>query len=436
MTGQVDLKTVFEHYQRTQWFAEREIENYQAVLLTQLVRHSYDTVPFYRERLKPLVTRRGNIDLTHWNKVPILERDELQLHGLDLISRAIPPDHGKLYKVSTSGSTTGKSVSVTATEHAAKVRTAVLWRTDTWHNIDWSKQFGAAKLRRPGAALWPDGGRDLSPWGPTWLTTNGPPGIFIAGHTPIDKLAEWIGRNHVRYFAALPLTLAALAEEPAARHLPIEAFISFGMRVKPEHRTVVRDTFGAGIVELYGSEDCGPMASGCEAGSLHVMSELVRLEIVDDNGDPCPLGTAGRVLITVLHNAAQPLIRYAVGDVASFGPPCSCGRALPVIESIPGRQRDLFRRPDGSRFVAHTIAGLFPAHTGVKWWQIAQTGPDNVEVRVIAPALFGAADRTHVAVTLREAWNWNCQINFKQLKGIPYGPGRKQSDFVNECRSS
>ncbi len=435
VTQQTDIKTLYEHYLRTQSFGARELESYQAVLLARIVRHAYDTSPFYRPRLKPLMARRGAVDLANWNQVPVLTREEIQKRGPEMMSRAVPPEHGKSYWVSTSG-TSGKPVSVVATALTGKVRKVINWRTHGWHNIDWSKQYGIAMRRNPGVAIWPDGARDSSPWGPPWLCPESPPRVIIAGHTPIDKIAEWTARNRVRYLAALPITLAALAEDAGGKQLPVEMCLSFGMRVKPEYRTAIRNTYGAEVVEFYGSEDCGPMAHACEAGSLHVMSELVRLEIVDETGMPCPPGIPGRVLVTVFHNAAQPLIRYAIGDVASFGGACSCGRAHPVIDGIPGRQRDLFRRPDGSRFVAHTLDGLFPAHTGVKWWQIAQVGADAIEVRVVASAPFKAADRKHVAAKLHEAWNWKCRIDFSELESNPYGPGAKHSDFVNECQIS
>jgi len=431
VTQPTDIRTLYEHFLRTQSFNAQELESYQAQLLAGIVRHAYETSPFYHERLKLLILRRGAVDLARWNEVPVLTREELKMRGPELMSRAVPPDHGKPYWVSTSG-TSGKPVTVVATALTGKVRKAINWRTHVWHSIDWSKQYGIAMRRKPGVALWPEGARSSSPWGPPWLSPESPPRIILAAHTPIDKIAEWVGRNQIRYLAALPITLAALAEEPERPQLSVEKFLSFGMRVKPEHRTAVKNGFGAEIAEFYGSEDCGPMAHPCENGSLHALSEVVHLEIVDDDGNPCPPGQVGRVLVTVLHNAAQPIIRYAIGDVASFGAPCSCGRPHPVINGIPGRLRDLFCPPDGSRFVAQTLDGLFPPHAGVKWWQIAQTETNALEVRTVATVPLNTADREHVTATLHEAWNWNCRVDFRQLEGAPYGPGVKHIDFVNE----
>jgi phenylacetate-CoA ligase len=57
-------------------------------------------------------------------------------------------------------------------------------------------------------------------------------------------------------------------------------------------------------------------------------------------------------VVTPLHNFAMPLIRYAIGDYAEAGPPCACGRGLPVLARILGRARNLLTLPHGERIGA------------------------------------------------------------------------------------
>jgi phenylacetate-CoA ligase len=66
----------------------------------------------------------------------------------------------------------------------------------------------------------------------------------------------------------------------------------------------------------------------------HVLAENCLLELLDAAGRPA---RAGRVVVTPLHNFATPLLRYDLGDEAEFGPPCACGRALPVLTRISRR---------------------------------------------------------------------------------------------------
>src|SRR5205085_8745738 len=61
-------------------------------------------------------------------------------------------------------------------------------------------------------------------------------------------------------------------------------------------------------------------------------------------------GETGEVVITDLHNLAQPLIRYVGGDSAVARPavPCKCGRTLPRIGPIEGRVTDTLRDGRGN----------------------------------------------------------------------------------------
>lgn len=425
-------RVLFDHYLKTQLLSARELRAYQAGLLGELVQHAARECPFYETRLGAVFGKSGSIDLAGWSDVPILAREHIQDMGESMIARTIPAEHGPCYSVSTSG-TSGRPVTVQATALADRVRRAINWRTQYWHGFDWSRPYAVAMRANPGVADWPHGERGSGPWGPRWLVPDGPPRWRIHGATPIHLLVEWLKRNHIAYFAALPITIAALADESGAAGSALTKFLSFGMRVKPEQREAVRRTFGAEIVEMYGSDDCGAIAHQCTAGNLHVHSELVHIEIVDGEGKPCGIGQEGRVLVTVLYNTAQPLIRYEIGDIASFGEPCVCGLAHPVIRGIPGRLRHLFRRGDGTRFVAHTVIGLFPQELDVKWFQIAQVGVDRIEVRIVCPSAPAPSDMAHVASRIRESWRWNCEVAVKRLDAIPYGPGVKQIDYVYEA---
>src|SRR3989304_8229143 len=77
--------------QRTQWFSHRNIERLQNRNLRLLIKHAYDTVPYYnrvfRERgLSPSDVRSVE-DLP---KIPILTKDDIRENFGDLVSRGFP----------------------------------------------------------------------------------------------------------------------------------------------------------------------------------------------------------------------------------------------------------------------------------------------------------------------------------------------------------
>ncbi len=114
-----------------------------------------------------------------------------------------------------------------------------------------------------------------------------------------------------------------------------------------------------------------------------------------------PDGTPGEVVVTGLNGFVQPFIRYRLGDVAvrSRERGCACGRALPVLERVEGRDDDVFVHADGRRIHPSkiTVAAKSPcfAYPGLQVfrdYQIAQTAPDRVALRVVA-----GRDREHFA---------------------------------------
>src|SRR6185369_8278010 len=68
------------------------------------------------------------------------------------------------------------------------------------------------------------------------------------------------------------------------------------------------------------------------------------LEVVDENGSPVPNGHRGaKVLVTNLANFAQPLIRYEIGDIVTMAADgCNCGSNLPLLQSVEGRDSEMF----------------------------------------------------------------------------------------------
>ena len=88
---------------------------------------------------------------------------------------------------------------------------------------------------------------------------------------------------------------------------------------------------------MYSCEEAGYIALQCpQAEHYHCQSESVLVEVLDDEGRPCTPGQVGKVVLTALHNFAMPLIRYENQDYAEVGPPCACGRGLPVKRADNG----------------------------------------------------------------------------------------------------
>ena len=103
------MNVVFDQYLKslecTERLPPRDLARYHQELLARLVRHAQDKLPFYRGRLDRLFTSNGEVDLSLWNSVPFLTRDEVIAHGRQLRVANLAADYGDVGEIQTSGST-------------------------------------------------------------------------------------------------------------------------------------------------------------------------------------------------------------------------------------------------------------------------------------------------------------------------------------------
>jgi phenylacetate-CoA ligase len=167
----------------------------------------------------------------------------------------------------------------------------------------------------------------------------------------LSEQFEWLQSEKPDYLISFPSNLLALsqyAQQNGLKLPQVRQVRVVGETLTSTMRKALVDAWGVPVVDMYTCEEAGYLAAQCpQADHFHVQSENVILEIVDDVGAACPVGVTGRVLITSLNNFATPLIRYELGDYAEFGPACPCGRGLPVIKRIHGRQRNRLIMPSG-----------------------------------------------------------------------------------------
>jgi phenylacetate-CoA ligase len=381
-----------------------------------------------------VVKANGDIDWDRWGEIPIVKRQDMIDHRDAMQATELPPGHESTTIATTSG-TSGAPISVTSTRLAFLALNGNRYRSYRWHSIDWTDTVCALIAEEASVAAWPIGRAD-GPWGPAWdLDTLDGMMISINRLTPMDRLLEFLERKRPAYVTTGPTRGYALAvtARRLGASLKFSAFLPNGEAVTEQVRSAILDTFGARCIDLYSSKEAGHIAHLCpQGGGLHVNAESVLVELVDDAGTPVEPGRPGRVIITSLFNAAQPLIRYDQGDVASWGSTCTCGRNLPMLERIVGRSTTLFYHPDGR--VTSSFLGLHRHLLKCEAWQIAQTGPTSFDVRYVPIDAREKGDEKALAARLREAYFADAQVNFYRVDAIPTNDFGKPREYVNEWK--
>ncbi len=211
---------------------------------------------------------------------------------------------------------------------------------------------------------------------------------------------------------------------------------TIGETLRDPLRERCRQVLGVGISDLYSTQEVGVIAIECpQGGGYHVMAEGLILELLRDDGQPCAAGETGRVVVTDLHNFATPLIRYDLGDLAVADGPCTCGRGLPKLRRILGRQRSLLCLPDGRRYWPLIGAFGYRDIAPVRQYQIIQRSLERVTLRLAVERPLSVAEEGALAEKLVEFLGHRFAVDFEYFSPtIPRGPGGKFEDFICEIK--
>jgi phenylacetate-CoA ligase len=221
---------------------------------------------------------------------------------------------------------------------------------------------------------------------------------FSAYHLAPANIRDYVdGFNRYRPelvtgYAFSQFLLARMMLEQGLRFdSPPRVSITSSEKLTAAMKDVIRRAWGCRAFEEYGSVENVGLITECEHGCLHANPDFGIIEIVDGEGNPVPPGTEGRVLCTGLLNETQVLVRYEIGDIATWSDcACACGRdALPTVAALTGRIEDVVVGPDGRELVR--FHGIFVGLPFVHQGQVVQLARTRFLVRVITEDGFGPA---------------------------------------------
>ncbi|WP_193368343.1 phenylacetate--CoA ligase family protein [Pelagibius marinus] len=432
------LLSVLYQLDQTQWLSPEDLFAQQARQLRLLFAHAGQKVPFYGQRFAEAgIDPNAEVTRETFARLPILKREELQAAGEAIHATALPKSHGKRHHIETSGST-GRAVRMYGTEITGLFWRAGVMREHFWQGRDFGAKLGAIRWARKGVAMAPAGSHGES-WGPASgaIYPTGP-AVMLNIACELHEQVDWMLRERPDYLISFPSNLMALAKHCIDKGIEfpnLKQVLTVGETVTQQARDLVRQAWDVPLKDSYSCEEAGYLTIQCpEHEVYHVQSENALVEVVDDDGKPCAPGEVGRVLITCLHNFATPLIRYQLGDYAEAGAPCACGRGLPVINRILGRQRNRLALPDGS-----TVFPYFGNHDEYKaitpevlQFQFIQHSLDEIEKRMVVSAPLTPEQEEATRELMVRNLGHPFRITFTYLDEIPLGPRGKYEEFISK----
>ena len=148
----------------------------------------------------------------------------------------------------------------------------------------------------------------------------------------------------------------------------------------------IEESFGCPVLNNYCSTEGGEIAMLCGENHMHVNTDWIIVEPVDEAMRPVPPGAeSSGILLTNLANLVQPVIRYYVSDrVVLHDAPCACSSPFPFIE-IEGRKEDTltFRNSAGDPvpLPSSLFINISMHAPNCGQVQFIQRGPREIEIR-------------------------------------------------------
>jgi phenylacetate-CoA ligase len=391
----------------------------ETVLLVLLAWGTRRHCPFYRERLPN--------DLGRWHEIPLLTRADLQIRADAIRASVYPRAHGKTFDIATGGST-AEPVTVRRTALTQLFWQAATLRDHLWHRRDLAATLAIIRqFPQPVDETKPERWGGVLRSGPAW---------HLPISTDVETQLRWLQKVDPDILLTYPGNLDALLTHRCHEGIALPRLRevrTVSGTVTASLRERCQQVLGAPLTDLYSAQEVGVIALQCPAsGLLHVQSEHLRVEVLDEEGLPCREGEIGQVVVTDLHNFAMPLIRYALHDWAEVGPLCRCGRGLPTLRRVMGRTRNMARTPEGRAFWpaldTQRMLGILPQ---LRQYQFEQIAKDAIIARLVCDPAPSSSQLQQFREALerllghRYRWSWE----FFQAP-LPLSASGKFEEFI------
>lgn len=334
------------HFEKTQWMTKHEIEADQLRRFTKLIRFAYSHSDYYRKLYdEHSVDVNNALSKDDLLKIPFLEKDALKYNS----DEVLVSDHKRRTSKKTTGGSTGQAVTVIKDRDSMARQDAAMWRSLRWFGID----VGDKQARFWGIPIdvktrWKNILIDM-------LMNRIRLSAFDFNDQSMESYYNRIVKFRPAYFYGYVHMIRMFAQfcehnKKDVKNLRLKGIVTTSEPLMDDTRKYIESVFGCPVINDYGSGEVGPIAYECPDGGFHLMADNLLVEIITKEGSHACDGESGEVVVTELNNFVCPMIRYNMKDIAVVSASkCACGRGLPLVSAILGRDRDMLSGLNGNQ---------------------------------------------------------------------------------------
>jgi phenylacetate-CoA ligase len=402
---------------RSQWWSAQRIRAHQNHALIRMMRHAASNVPFYQRLDLNAGTILSAADI---RRFPVITKRDVQRSPESFLAAGIAP--AELHSSRTSGSS-GQPMT-TYFDHRAWLLTKYVLkmrRIVATAGVPLLKRVliisGEAPERLDASLASAPSGFGVI-FSQKRLSVHTPPEQNIAA------LARY--RPHAIYaFPSYLIELIATAERLTLALPKIETLYTSSEVLTHAARQRIESSFCGRLYDVYGSTEFKEVASQCHHGRYHLNFESVYV-------DAQPPGVPAPVVLSTLCDFAMPLLRFDIGDHATFGADaCPCGRASAHMLEFTGRESDMITLPSRRRVSRCVLTNVMDSEESILQYRIVQSQADafRLDVVVRTPGQSGHW-RARVCAELARLVGEPVGFTVREIDELERAPSGKRSVFI------
>lgn len=422
------ISPYIEPTEKAQYLSEKNLEEMREAKFKKLMSGVWQ-VPYYKSLFSEMGIGPADIQsLSDIQKIPVLDKRTILENEEWLIHPSYTKSALNLRKT---GGSTGMTLHFCKESSALAVNDAIMYRCYNWYGIG----VGDRQIRFWGVPVtnklrWKEQLKDF-------VLNRIRVSAFEINEQECRRQYQRIQQFKPKYFygyttAIYGFCLFLKESGLDINALGLNAVICTAEKMYPHHRKLFDEVFDCPVVDEYGSCENGIIAFQCPHNQMHLMSDHMYIEFLDENDQPVEPGEQGRVVITDFSCHAMPLLRYDIGDV---GRPkegtCTCGVTLPLMDIVEGRKEDFIRTNDGKLVHAAYLCYTLKDDT-VHEFKMYQKTFDSFLVQIVKSPSFSTDSEAMLKRKLAHSLGDNMNFDFQYLDSIPREKSGKLRYFVSE----
>jgi len=404
-------KSIYQFLNKSQHWSQKQLEDYQYNLLSNLLIHSYNNVPYYKRIFDEINLKPSDIkSLKDLQKLPFLTR-EIVIKNIEGLKAK---NYSKAkFELKTTGGTTGEPLSL----YIEKGK----WLAN---HLAYNRIFmDRAGYNRKNKTISILGIKKESRYHPIFRT------LEISSFYITDKPEEYtkkIRKFKPKYIISYPSAITFLSkyilENNIDKIMNTKGIFCHGEPLYKWEIKYIQNAFECRVFDIYGHGEKSVIAATCEkSNNYHIFTEYCIVELIDNKGKNIfKEGEIGELVVTGLHSRIFPFIRYKTGDLGIYSKDkCECGREYPIIKSIIGRIEEYLVTKKGQLIHLNIINQFISENSlHIKKWQLIQEKEGQLILSIITGDKFSKEHLEKININFNKKYAKKFDLIIKNVDKI------------------